>query len=360
MPPLSDPPAPNEIEVSLFGPGVGEACVVHLTDNAWMVVDSCIDRTTQENAVTAYFDRMGIDMDEAVVLVLATHAHNDHIGKMSNIVERSKSAKFACSVAMSKEEFFRLREIDIELEEVRESVMDELRRVQAALGDRNQSFAIAGLDLLRKAAVPGSPVVRVTALSPSNLEVKKAQEHLANAYPTAGSTPKQIRQDPNQMAVAVWIEIGDESLLLGSDLPNGPANCGWMAVVDSEYLNGGRASVFKVSHHGSPTSEHQRVWDELLTEDVVSVLTPYRAGVHPRPDDDDLDRIREKSGSAYVTARTAQPKPSAQMRAKIGSLTAYVQDPRDPDGIPGHVRLRKGVGAPEGWRVDLVPPARRV
>jgi beta-lactamase superfamily II metal-dependent hydrolase len=357
---LSDAPSGDEIEVSLFGPGVGEACVVHLTSGQWLVIDSCIDRSSRENAVTSYFDRMGVDMAASVVLIVATHAHNDHIGAMSMIVERAQSAKFACSAAMSVEEFFEIREVDIELEEMRESVMDELRRVETALGDRGQAYALAGQDLFRRPPTAGHPEVRVMAISPSNEEFKNAQRRFANAFPTDGEPVRRFTQDPNEMAIALWIDIGDESVLLGSDLLSGPApNCGWSAVVDSEYLTGKRASVFKVPHHGSPTSEHPRVWSELVAEDVVSILTPYRAGRHPRPDEADLDRISSQSEAVYITATTARPKPDAQTRARIASLTPYVQNVRDPDGIPGHVRLRKNVGD-QKWKVEVAGPARKL
>jgi len=36
-------PAADEIEVTLFGPGYGEAIAVHLGEGAWLLVDSCID-----------------------------------------------------------------------------------------------------------------------------------------------------------------------------------------------------------------------------------------------------------------------------------------------------------------------------
>lgn len=37
------PPAADEIEFSLFGPGYGEAVAVHLGDGTWLLIDSCID-----------------------------------------------------------------------------------------------------------------------------------------------------------------------------------------------------------------------------------------------------------------------------------------------------------------------------
>ena len=36
---VTRPPAPDELEVSLFGRGVGECAVVHLGSGEWLVVD---------------------------------------------------------------------------------------------------------------------------------------------------------------------------------------------------------------------------------------------------------------------------------------------------------------------------------
>lgn len=40
---FSEPPALNEVEISVFGPGYGEAIAVHTGNGNWLLVDSCID-----------------------------------------------------------------------------------------------------------------------------------------------------------------------------------------------------------------------------------------------------------------------------------------------------------------------------
>lgn len=37
-------PATDEIELTLFGPGYGEAIAVHLGEGAWLLVDPCVRR----------------------------------------------------------------------------------------------------------------------------------------------------------------------------------------------------------------------------------------------------------------------------------------------------------------------------
>ena len=45
----SQRPATNEVEISLFGPGYGECIVIHVGENEWVIVDSCIDAETRSS-----------------------------------------------------------------------------------------------------------------------------------------------------------------------------------------------------------------------------------------------------------------------------------------------------------------------
>lgn len=72
-------PAPDQIEISVFGPGFGECVLVHLGEGHWIIVDSCMNRTVRKPAALAYFDEIGIDPAAAVEAVVATHWHDDHV-----------------------------------------------------------------------------------------------------------------------------------------------------------------------------------------------------------------------------------------------------------------------------------------
>ncbi|WP_373507633.1 hypothetical protein [Thiocapsa sp.] len=41
------PPSPDEIEVSILGPGFGECVLIHPGAGRWLIIDSCIDATTK-------------------------------------------------------------------------------------------------------------------------------------------------------------------------------------------------------------------------------------------------------------------------------------------------------------------------
>src|SRR4051812_4423421 len=107
---ISAPPAPDELEVSVFGPGVGEGILVHLGGGDWIVVDSCVDRTVMpgEPAALGYLQSLRVDPAQAIRLVVVTHWHDDHIGGIGRVFEKASSAKLACSAALTSSEFLTL------------------------------------------------------------------------------------------------------------------------------------------------------------------------------------------------------------------------------------------------------------
>src|SRR5258708_2355547 len=102
---LSVPPSPDELEVSLFGPGVGECVVVHLGGGAWMVIDSCIYRITRTPVAIDYLRALGVDIATSVKLVVVTHWHDDHMRGASALLAVASGARFVCSAALKSDDF---------------------------------------------------------------------------------------------------------------------------------------------------------------------------------------------------------------------------------------------------------------
>jgi len=90
------------------------------------------------------------------------------------------------------------------------------------------------------------------------------------ARPVAGEERGRSRQDPNELAAAIWVETLNKRILLGADLLVGPSECGWDAVLASFHPE--PASLFKIPHHGSPGADHPEVWSGLL--DAPSLSSP--------------------------------------------------------------------------------------
>ncbi|MEW6137076.1 MAG: hypothetical protein AB1733_02515 [Thermodesulfobacteriota bacterium] len=131
-----DPPEPDEIEVTVFGPGYGEAIAIHLGDGKWVSVDSCTDPESGRPAVLTYLHGLRVDVSVAVKLIVATHWHDDHIRGLGRIFDESRSATVAISSALGEEEFLSLAELYDEPRVRHGSGIREFNQVKKTLEDR--------------------------------------------------------------------------------------------------------------------------------------------------------------------------------------------------------------------------------
>jgi beta-lactamase superfamily II metal-dependent hydrolase len=358
---LTDSPGLDVIEVSIFGPGKGESVVAHLGQNEWIIVDSCISSRTHAIPALEYLEQIGVDASTQVRLVVGTHAHDDHFAGLAKVLERCESAYFVCQGALVKEQFLALVEMDKKLyPEVRKRALAEYGRIFDIVQQR--AVARGGMIPMKFAGqervlLDDSNGTRVLALSPSDQAHARSLQALADAFAAAQTSRKGGCIDPNELAIALWIEAGDKTILLGADLLKGPAGCGWGAILDF-FRPPAKASVYKVAHHGSANAHHDGIWEQLLVPDPVALLAPYRPG-KPVPSPEDRKRICGLSNSAYITAKPDLPAPSREVRREIADLGPLARNAREPWGKPGQVRARSGVGQVD-WDIQLISPASRL
>lgn len=361
--PLTDPPAKDEVEVSIFGPGKGESVLVHLGDNKWIIVDSCIDQIDRSIPALAYLERIGVDVATDILLVVGTHAHDDHIAGIAEVFRRCEAADFVCSSALTTEEFFALLQIDARVYSgIRgrafaeyDKIFDIVRsRSGAGPAFRPLKHAMESRLLLQ---AEGNDV-RIMALSPSDEEFRRSILAWKSVIPIEGESRKLARIDPNELAVALWIEVGGKAILLGADLLTGPDGCGWTAVLRN-FSTSLKASVFKVPHHGSVTGHHDDVWKTLLASSPIALLTPFRGGRKKLPSREDRSRICSLTPHAFVTAavdRSGAQNPPQLTREAV-SLGPVARHVSEPWGRAGHIRARSTIGEND-WDVTYVSPAR--
>jgi beta-lactamase superfamily II metal-dependent hydrolase len=335
-------PAADELEVTVFGPGYGESVVVHLGQDRWIVIDSCIDSHSERPAVLAYFERIGVDPAGAVKLVIATHWHDDHVGGLSELLGACDEAEFACAAPLANPQFLEVMAVFNKRSLTLSSGLSEIQKVYRLLMRRKRPprFVMGDMPLLRLEPLRAIPVATVTALSPVNSEYLRFLQFLGQ-FVLNTRTTKYRFPDPasNDLSIAAWVEVGGISLLLGADLEEHEIPTrGWSAVLSSTTRPMGLAVFFKVPHHGSINGHHDGVWTGMMTAKVSAVLTPWNRG-RKLPQRSDCERISALAYESYATSRALGPiKPRPQTVQKTLRESQIKVTPAEPP--TGFVTLR--------------------
>lgn len=362
------PPEQNEIEVSLFGPGYGESVLLHIGSNQWIIIDSCIDPVSESPVSLAYLRRINIDPEMAVKQVIATHWHDDHIRGLAATLRGCKSAEFVCSVAQTSKEFLTLISAYGSRTMMESTGVNEFYEILKILQDRNFNpknhfiplkFAVADRCLWQHDPKPGesSQPSTIYALSPSDASVLLTQLGIAKLLPQVGETKRRIPTlGPNHVAVALLVRIGDDSILLGADLEEtGNSGTGWMAIINSGTHPQGKASFFKIPHHGSITADNPQIWSLMLEPEPISALTPFAAGKVFLPSKDDVVRICNNTDKAFSTGIPKYQKIKSRPKVVEKQLKEMGIALRRVYFSPGQVRVRgRYINNKINWSVQLL------
>jgi beta-lactamase superfamily II metal-dependent hydrolase len=349
-----DPPQPDEIEVSVFGPGVGECIVVHLGNNDWAIVDSCRERRSQQPVALVYLERLGVN-ESAVKLIVATHWHDDHVRGLSDVLSLCPNAEFACSAALNREEFFTLVGYGRSVKGAFSSGIDEFSSVldflkrsspvkpSVAHHPARLEWASSSKVLFRNNLAPGTVV---TALSPSSAtQTSSLHDIFGHFYPKQGSPLRRfVSLGPNRLAVVLWIEVGSVAALLGADLEheNNPLT-GWQAIVESNTRPVGEATIFKVPHHGSKNADNPDVWKTMLSQSPVAAITPFTRSRLPKASD--LARLDKRTKRIFCCAQPGGWSPPTRGGAVDKMAQQVARNRLAIEGPMGHVRIRCAQGS---------------
>jgi hypothetical protein len=341
----SHPPAPDEVEISLFGPGYGESVLLHLGEGDWIIVDSCVTRDGKTPAVLPYLQSIGVDPSIAVRLVIATHWHDDHVRGLARLYQTCNKARFVYSQALKKDEFFTLVFAVNEAASRRNSGVDEFYKILHGLKDEGKGphWAISDRRLWQR---NGSLPSEVWALSPSDEAVTMAFREIGTLLRNMGRQrggPLLELPSPNRNhgAVALWVSIGNVSVLLGSDLEDfGSSGMGWATVLASQNRPAGRARVYKVAHHGAASDEYSGIWTTLLENRPVAMLTPFSLGSVNLPTSGDVDRLRNRTPNVFASARVETRRADFGAGAVGRMKKEVLRDYRKVEYSKGWVRVR--------------------
>jgi beta-lactamase superfamily II metal-dependent hydrolase len=360
-------PLADEIEVSIFGPGFGECLVLHLAENEWIIVDSCLALNSKRPAALEYLEALGVDTAERVTFVIASHWHDDHVKGLGDLVEACPNAKFFCAHALGGEEFRSLMGLYRRDSTPGGGGISELLQIVKILESRRKKgevvspkFASAGTCLIDR----DSPRrISLKALSPSPAACAATTIRVAQELtPEAGGVRSSIRTlEPNDLAIVLSVRVDDVRILLGADLEEiGRPGLGWDAVVQDFSAEHNNHAGFKVPHHGSENGHYQPVWETMLAGTTWAVLTPYNKGKLPLPSPEDVERITALTADAFSTARlTRVVRRHADNIVTKTLREMEVTITQEPSG-QGHVRMRKKINSTDDWTVELFGDAYRL
>lgn len=346
------PPAPNEIEITLFGPGYGEAIAVHLGEGFWFLVDSCLDPNYKVPASATYLDQIGVGAEQ-VHSIVASHWHDDHVRGISILAEKYSTADFVIPAVFNDKTTAAFV-----------AAYNGSSSAGLARGARELYTAVRSRETvspaLHKSIVIDKTLngrrVEVTALSPLPAAYAQSIARMAQftaRYDQAINNAPPL--PPNLDAVALHIDLGDDAVLLGADLED-HGTLGWSAVVADKWSGGKRrATVYKVAHHGSVTGNCPQLWTNMLQPNPVACLTPFTNGKCRLPSDADKQRVKGSTQSAYISSGASRkPDMDSRLLKRVGDIC---HDLAQVNNSFGAIRLRRTIGAPS-WVVQLFGAAQ--
>ena len=194
------------------------------------------------------FKQFGVEPENAVSLIVATHWHDDHIRGMAKLVDVCETADFCCAAALRQEEFFAaIHAQNGRSQFAGSSGVREMHTVFSNLRERatRPTFALADRRFFR------DETCEIWSLSPPDDEFVRFLESIGTLFPREGETKKRVRDvSPNHVAVVLWIQVKDIIVLLGADLETQ----GWVRIIESQGRPQERATAFKVPHHGAASA----------------------------------------------------------------------------------------------------------
>lgn len=360
---VANPPALDEVEVTVIGPGFGECIVVHTGNGRWLIVDSCRDPATKQPVALLYLRALGIDPTVSVDWIVATHWHADHVGGIHELVTACSNAQFFCASVLNEREFLRYAAQSRAVAGAKKGgeFLDTLRTLK--LRNHQVKWTQGGRGLATRSSFNGNHSFRMDSLSPSDREYQLFLDQIIPKIAVKGTPHRAATaRDPNRAAIVLSLQWGRDAVLLGADLVTDPdSNLGWLAAVsEASTLAVGRASLVKIPHHGSAGAHCPKMWTDLLTDLPVSVITPFRCGGsgRPPPKSSDLARISKLSSRTVLTAPSNSGrgrKPSSAIAAGLAQSGIKMHTRRPKVGI---ARLRRyGQGR---WNIQLFGQAKRI
>jgi beta-lactamase superfamily II metal-dependent hydrolase len=300
----------NLVHLVVFGPGIGESIVINIPDVGWGVIDSCLWRIKRRkhNPALAYLKSKQVSR---LAFIILTHPHSDHFQGLDQIIEQY-SGRIERICYYSGDGLREYRTYLAKKKVLGEPGLRELGNIFKWFEEAKKKGAkIVRLsertEIIRKTRY-GDHDIEIIALSPSAESVNQYVELFHKAIPTKDGDVVNVLHDShhNLLASALYCQIGQLTLILGSDLEIGNTDqTGWRGVLGNKDSPKLSAHVVKVPHHGSETAFYEPAWRVFSQHSqLASVITPYIRSSPPLPRGEILRKISKYSNIIAITAKT--------------------------------------------------------
>lgn len=328
---LSDQPKQGELEISVFGRGFGECIVIGCGNGDYAVIDSFQNAETKRPIALDYLEKIGVDPKTAIKEVIITHWHSDHIGMMSELIKTANNSQIIINPVFSNRTYQQY--MSIATQEQQDST-SEYAKVLPLLQEKKSCIRLAK----SRNGIYENEKLQIIALSPQDGEI------IEKYLPFLTGSEDRIRreyQTDNLLSIVLLVKPKkSDGVLLGSDMEViDEEDAGWNGVVRNYNPFNGKASLFKVPHHGSATGHKQEVWTEMLTSHPISFITTYNKG-HKLPKDDDILRVNSLSGETYLIGN--KNKQDKQMEREVRKTCPGIEIEQISTAV-GLVRYRKNM-----------------
>lgn len=344
-------PRDTQFEFSLFGRGTayGESIVLHLGDNKWGIIDSCINPRTNIPIALEYLKALSVPYKN-VEFIVCTHWHQDHITGFTSLVEQCEEADIFLSAAMNSEEYNRMIGYQAKALSMFNSAKEYIKLFSYMDVSKRRPKRVIQDKVLHRTKIGDRDLI-LTALSPNDSTISHFEEtirkQLEKLVAKEEGLYKILKPEPNFQSIVILLTIGDFSLLLGADLEvTTKPNMGWTGILESKVIT--TSEIFKVPHHGSENGYDERIWMQLLKEEPYLVLTPMKKGRNTLlPTKEMISTFCNYSPHSYITSNphVSPTKHDQRVRKFIKKTKEKISKPKYDDY--GHIRLRKEFSADE-------------
>ena len=216
---MTNLPDKDIFEVALIGTGggYGESIVMHIGNQNWVVVDSCINPKTGESLPLEYLREKGVNIATDVKQIICTHWHDDHIQGISDLLNECKSSMFSMARTTDRQKFLMFVELDYlkAKNEGSASSTVEILKCFNILKERNGGIKGAEQDKLLFRTEFDENVSEIFSLSPSESVIDDFNYEISSLIKDySSSNRKVIINKPNDKCVVLLVKVNDHRVLL--------------------------------------------------------------------------------------------------------------------------------------------------